>query len=78
MELNETLDSVVKMQYFKIIAKTSNSLDIFKINNQIVFTSSDSIYTFDYDKKTVLPFLLLNSTLKDYKKATQIIPDLSS
>jgi DNA-binding CsgD family transcriptional regulator len=76
LELNEALDSVNKVQYFKTITNKPNNVDIYKVNNQIVFTNSDSIYTFNYDKKEIEPFVLLNSTVGDFKSATQIIPDI--
>lgn len=75
LELNETLDSVVKVQYFRTITDKPNNVDIYKINNQIVFTNSDNIYTFDYDKKAIVPLLLLDNTIGDFKSATQIITD---
>jgi DNA-binding NarL/FixJ family response regulator len=74
LELNESLDSVTKMQYFDVIDGKRMSFDIYKINNQVVFTNSENIFKFDYDQKTIIPFLELNRTLEQYKSASQIIP----
>lgn len=73
LELNESLDSVTKMQYFNTIDGKRMSFDIFKINNQVVFTNSENIFKFDYDQKTIIPFLELNRTIEQYKSASQII-----
>ena len=75
LELNEALDSAIRVQYFRTIPDNPNNIDIFKINNQVVFTTSENIFTFDYDKKAIVPFMLLSRTLGDYKAASQIIPD---
>jgi len=73
IELNETLDSVVHQQFFNEIAGTSGNIDVFKINNRIVFTCPDKLYTFDYDANKIVPFTILNNQLKEFSKAAQII-----
>lgn len=74
IELNDGLDSVVTSQFFNNIAGSSNNIDVFKINNRIIFTGTDQLYTFDYDASRIVPFKSLNSQLGEFKKATQIIP----
>ncbi|MBA4322086.1 MAG: hypothetical protein C0408_04650, partial [Odoribacter sp.] len=74
LELNEALDSVIKMQYFNSIAGNQINFDIYKINNQVVFTNSENIYKYDHDQKKIIPFLELNKTLEYYRSSAQIIP----
>ncbi len=55
LELNEATDSVVNTLYFSTIADTSNRVAISKINNQMVFMTSENIYAFDYENKSFFP-----------------------
>ena len=72
LELNEALDSAIRVQYFRTIPDSPNNIDIFKINNQVVFTTSENIFTFDNDKKAIVPFMLLSRThIGDYKAASR-------
>jgi DNA-binding CsgD family transcriptional regulator len=78
MELNEALDSIVNLKFFNSISGAPRKIDIHKINNQIIFTTSDSVYTFNYEKGTIIPLDKLNQTLGDYRTASQIIPYLKN
>jgi ligand-binding sensor domain-containing protein/DNA-binding CsgD family transcriptional regulator len=73
LELNEAIDSVVNALYFSTISDTSNRLTISKINNQVVFMTSENIYAFDYENKSFSPIKSLAQGLGEYIKATQII-----
>lgn len=75
LELNETLDSVIQLQHYNTITGRPADIAMYKINNQIVFTTSDSLYTFDYDQRKIIPFNQLNMTLKEYRESSQIIPE---
>ncbi|MDO9340453.1 MAG: triple tyrosine motif-containing protein [Bacteroidales bacterium] len=78
LELNEALDSVIQMQYFKTVAGKPTDIDICKVNNQIVFTAAESIYTFDYEQKSIIPFSRLNQTLDEYKASSQIVSEMKN
>jgi DNA-binding CsgD family transcriptional regulator len=78
LELNEALDSVVSVKYFNNILGNQMSFDIYKINNQVVFTNSEDIYKYDYDLKTIIPFSELNKALGYYKSASQIVHSAKS
>ncbi len=73
LEFNEAIDSVVNTLYFKAIGDTSNRVTISKINNQVVFMTSENIYAFDYENKSFFPVRSLEQGLGEYIKATQII-----
>lgn len=74
LELDENLDSVISNTFFSDIAGVTGNIDVFKINNRIVFTGSDNLYTFDYDANKIIPFKTLNDQLKEFSKAAQIVP----
>jgi DNA-binding CsgD family transcriptional regulator len=74
IELDEKLDSVKNSKFFDGITGVSGNIDVFKINNRIVFTGADSLYTFDYDANKIIPFKILNDQLKEFSKAAQIVP----
>jgi DNA-binding CsgD family transcriptional regulator/intracellular septation protein A len=74
IELNESLDSVINLKFFNSISGIPRKIEIHKINNQIIFTSTDSIYSFNYEKGRIIPLGKLNQTLGNYRNATQIIP----
>ena len=74
LELNEQADSVVSTLYFPSISGTQGKLTMSKINNQVVFMTSDYIYTFDYENKKFVPLKSLEHGLCEYMKTTEIIP----
>jgi ligand-binding sensor domain-containing protein/DNA-binding CsgD family transcriptional regulator len=74
IELNEALDSTVSVKHFNSISGVPRKIDIHQVNNQIIFMSSDSAYSFNYEKGTIIPLVKLNETLGNYRMSTQIIP----
>ena len=74
IELNEALDSVINLNFFNNISGIPRKIEIHKINNQIVFTTTDSVYSFNYEKGKIVPLVKLNQTLGNYRTASQIIP----
>lgn len=73
LELNERADSVVNILHFNTIADTSGKINISMINNQVVFMTSENIYSFNYENREFFPLRSLEAGLGEYKKATQII-----
>jgi DNA-binding CsgD family transcriptional regulator len=73
LELNEEIDSVVSTLYFSSINVTSKKVSISKINNQVVFLTSENLYAFDYESKTFSQIRSLEEGLGEYIRATQII-----
>jgi len=74
LEVNEQADSITKSEFYQNPNSKGSIFDVFTINNRIVFTSSEQIYKYDYDQKKVIPFMSLNTSLKEYAQAKQIIP----
>jgi ligand-binding sensor domain-containing protein/DNA-binding CsgD family transcriptional regulator len=78
IELNETLDSILNLKFYNSISGIPRKIEIHKINNQVVFSTSDSIYAFNYEKEEMIPLEKLNNTLGEFRKASQIIPYLKN
>jgi ligand-binding sensor domain-containing protein len=78
IELNEALDSIVNLKFFNSISGVPRKIAIHKINNQIIFSTSDSTYAFNYEKGEIIPLVKLNLTLGDFRRASQIIPYLKN
>ncbi|MDP4186617.1 MAG: two-component regulator propeller domain-containing protein [Bacteroidota bacterium] len=74
LELNENLDKVVRSTYFASFPSASAPVDVFSVNNRIVFTTSNKIYTYDYIHNRISSFDELNQSLGEYRSSTQIIP----
>jgi DNA-binding CsgD family transcriptional regulator len=74
LELNEALDSAISVKYFNSASKVPGKIQIHKINNRIVFSTADSIYSFNYERSKIVPLINLNQSLGDYRTASQIIP----
>jgi ligand-binding sensor domain-containing protein len=73
IELNEALDSVVNLKFFNSISGIPRKISIHKINNQIIFTTSDSTYSYNYERGVIVPLVKLNQTLGEYRTSSQII-----
>jgi DNA-binding CsgD family transcriptional regulator/ligand-binding sensor domain-containing protein len=67
-------DSLVSSRYYgqNVFAK-DHGIHVFKIENRIVFTSGEKLFTFDDLKDTIVDYSVLNGKLGDYKMATRIV-----
>jgi DNA-binding CsgD family transcriptional regulator len=67
-------DSLVYKRYYG--AKTfgqDHNIHVFKIENRIVFTTGERLYTYDDLNDTVVVYQALNNKLDQFQKATRII-----
>jgi ligand-binding sensor domain-containing protein/DNA-binding CsgD family transcriptional regulator len=78
IELNEALDSIVNLKFFNSISGVPRKLEIHKINNQIIFSTADSVYAFNYERGVISPLIKLNQTLGEFRSASHIIPYLKN
>jgi DNA-binding CsgD family transcriptional regulator len=71
----DSSDSIVYNRYYgeKIFGKDHNN-HAFKIENRIVFTTGEKLYTFDDLKDTITDYTVMNEKLGDFRKATRIVP----
>ena len=73
LELNDQIDSVINLEYFEKIDGIESHLNVFNINNRIVFTNGENIFTYNYVENKIVPVSTLNSELGEYSGARQII-----
>jgi DNA-binding CsgD family transcriptional regulator len=73
LELNEKMDSVVNILHFNSVADSSGKITVSQLNNQVVFMTTNNIYTFNYENKSFSPVKSLEPGLGEYKGAGQII-----
>ncbi len=74
LELNETMDTISKSEFYQSASRSESNFDVYSINNTIVFTSSNLLYRYNYDQKRIELFSSLNKSLQEYAQAKQIIP----
>jgi len=67
-------DSLVYNHYYgsEVFGK-DNNIHVFKLENRIVFTTGEKLYTFDDLKDTIVDYTSMNEKLGIYQKATRII-----
>jgi DNA-binding CsgD family transcriptional regulator len=67
-------DSLVYNRYYgNDVFRKDNNIHVFKLENRIVFTSGEKLYTFDDLKDTIVEYSTMNDKLGTYQKATRII-----
>ncbi|SFE42460.1 triple tyrosine motif-containing protein [Thermophagus xiamenensis] len=77
IRLNEDLDSATQITYY---GKNSNlwrqghSIRVFKIENRIVFTNNEMLYTYDDLNDNIVPYDFLNNSLGHYASSFLIVP----
>jgi DNA-binding CsgD family transcriptional regulator len=72
IEISEDFTKALKIDYFPDIKGRSHNIKVFQINNRVVFTTTENIYTFDYLGNQIIPIDSLSKDLGLYKTATQI------
>jgi len=73
--LNNRLDSIFSTRYFGINQgfNKENRIRLTKINNRIVFSTRELLYTYDDLKDSIVPYEKLNQQLGNFKAARKII-----
>ncbi len=67
-------DSLVYNKYYgeQVFGKDNNN-HAFKVENRIVFTTGERLYTFDDLNDTITEYAVMNEKLGDFRRATRII-----
>ncbi len=67
-------DSLIYNRYYgsNIFGK-DNNIHVFKLENRIVFTTGEKLYTYDDLKDTIVDYTTMNEKLGEYRKATRIV-----
>lgn len=75
LRFNPARDSIVQQTYYGEGApfKKDHSIHVFKVENRIVFTTGDSLYTYDDINDTIIPYDYLNNALGRFSAATRIV-----
>ncbi|MDP3434034.1 MAG: triple tyrosine motif-containing protein [Bacteroidota bacterium] len=67
-------DSLVYNRYYgSDVFRKDNNIHVFKLENRIVFTSGEKLFTFDDLKDTIVEYSTMNDKLGNFQKATRII-----
>jgi ligand-binding sensor domain-containing protein/DNA-binding CsgD family transcriptional regulator len=67
-------DSLIENNYYgQNVFGKDNNIHVFKIENRIVFTTGDKLFTFDDLNDTIVDFASMNDKLGDYSSANRII-----
>lgn len=74
IEPSEDLRSVATTQLIEDIGGKSHNINVFKINNRIIFNTSEKIYTWDFVRDEIVGFDILNENLGEYGSVNQISP----
>jgi len=75
LRLNDKRDRVIDEKYFgeSSVFGKEHSLNVFKVEDRIVFTTKEKLFTYDDLNDTIIPYTYLNEHLGDYRKAHKIV-----
>lgn len=75
LQLNNNRDSIINVNYYgeKSPFGKDHNIHVFKIENRIIFTTGDSLFTYDDISDTILPFNSLNVQTGIFATAHRII-----
>jgi hypothetical protein len=67
-------DSLISHRYYgQDVFGKDHGIHVFKIEDRIVFTSGEKLFTFDDLKDTIVDYPLMNNKLGEFRKATRIV-----
>lgn len=72
LELSDDLMGVNRVQHFSSIDGRIFNIKVFKVNNRVVFSTPENIYTFDFVRNEIVPFTPLSDELEEYRVVTHI------
>jgi DNA-binding CsgD family transcriptional regulator len=74
LQLNDKQDSIIQIQYFgdSVFGKDYD-IQVFKIENRIIFTTGQQVYTFDDINDSIIPFNQLNNELGKYAESHRVV-----
>ncbi len=75
LHLNTARDSVVETTYYGSNSAfgQNHSINVFKIENRVVFTNGKQLFTYDDLNDSIIPYTLLNQQLNEFATAHRII-----
>ena len=72
IEISDDAQEANKVEYFSNIDGKTQNIRVFKINNRVVFTTSNNIYTYDYVRNEIVLLEPLTYDLEGYKSSSHI------
>ncbi len=75
LRMNDREDSIVEERYYgtETFGK-DNDIQVFKVENRIVFTNGLTLYTYDDINDTIIPYVQLSESLGNFAASHRIIP----
>jgi ligand-binding sensor domain-containing protein len=75
LQLNNQRDSVLNFEYYgeNSAFKKDHSIHVFKVENRIVFTTAEKLFTYNDLEDTIVPFTQLNEQLGHFASAHRIV-----
>lgn len=75
LQLNDKRDSVISSTYFgaNSIFQKDHSIHVFKVENRIVFTTEEKLFTYDDLNDSIISYSFLNDNLGEFVAANRII-----
>lgn len=73
IELSDDLYYAKNVRHFPGINDRSYNIKAFKINNRVVFSTSEDVYTFDFVRNGIIRFQTLSDNLLDFKASSHIL-----
>lgn len=75
LKLDESRNRVISNEYFgeNSVFEKDNNIHVFKVENRIVFTTGEKLFTYDDLQDSIVPYKALNSQLGSFVKAHRII-----
>ena len=76
LQLNSMRDSVISIKYFgaNSVFKKDHGIHVFKIENRVVFTTKNQLFTYSDLNDSIIPYAFLNQRLHEFAAAHRIIP----
>lgn len=76
LRFNRARDSIFVAEYYgeKSVFGKDNSLRVFNLENRMVFTTGEKLFTFDDLEEQIIPYDRMNSLLGEYATAERVIP----
>ncbi|WP_167606157.1 helix-turn-helix and ligand-binding sensor domain-containing protein [Maribellus sediminis] len=75
IQVDDRRENVLSSEYFGQNAfGKDNTIHVFKVENRIVFTTGEKLYTFDDLQDSIVPHTMLNGTVGKYASSHRIVP----
>lgn len=73
IELSSDLSEAIRLEHYPDIGGKNFNVRVSKINNRVVFSTTDNIYTYDFVRNEIVQFNTLTANIEEYKNAWHIV-----